>query len=154
MVFLLIACTESIKDSAIDVPWIEVTQWRQASLDSDLFPDHQPEEINCPVTAFLIEADQLEIETDNCNYALLEWQTQHRLSSQTTLKALVLHTGLWAPEEGNAHFALSVGGELFWEEFPPIPSNTEFFFHEMVWSKAVPKGTTVQLHLHNHGAND
>jgi hypothetical protein len=119
-----------------------------------VFPEHQPEQIDCPVTAFQVEIDQLEIQTDNCNYAIVEWVTQRFVPKDTILEALVLHTGLWALEEGTAHFALSIEGDVFWEESPPIPSNTEFFFHEMIWPKSIPTGTIVQLHLHNHGAND
>ncbi len=154
MFLFWLACIDGTKDSAEVVDWIDISAYRMADLTTDLFAEHQPEEMDCPANGFRVEINQLEIQTDICNYAVVEWQTQYDLPTNTTLEALVLHTGLWAPEEGNAHFALSIDGVLFWEEFPPIPSDTEFFFYEQVWPSAIPTGTTVQLHLHNHGAND
>ena len=65
MILFWLGCTQGEKDSAIEMSWIETTQWRQGSLETDLFPEHQPEEINCPVTGFQVEIDQLEIQTDN-----------------------------------------------------------------------------------------
>ena len=154
MFLWLLGCSAWKVDTAESLPWFEVTAWRIAEIEHDVFPDHQPEEIECPITGFQVEIDQLEIQTDVCNYAVIEWETLHPVPANTTLEALVLHTGLWAPEEGTAHFALSINGELFWEDFPPIPSNTEFFFYEAIWPNEIPVGSTLQLHLHNHGAND
>ena len=154
MIWMLLGCLEGEKDTESLPAWIDIESYRQADLATDIFPTHQPEEPNCPANGFRVEVNQLEIQTDICNYAVVEWTTQHDVPANTILEALVLHTGLWALEEGNAHFALSIDGELFWEESPPIPSDTEFFFYETEWPTAIPIGTTVQLHLHNHGAND
>ena len=152
MLMLMLACSQSNQDTG-QSEWIDIRNFRSA-LEADIFPDHQPESIVCPPNGFRIEVEQLEIQTDICNYAVVEWSTQHKVKAGTTLEALVLHTGLWSLEDASAHFALSIDGELFWEEFPPIPSNTEFFFYEAIWPKDIPIGTKVHLHLHNHGAND
>ena len=152
MLIWMLACSQSSLDTG-QVEWIDISNFRSA-LEADIFPSHQPESIECPPNGFRIEVEQLEIQTDICNYAVVEWTTQHVVKAGTTFEALVLHTGLWSLEDTSAHFALSIDGELFWEEFPPIPSNTEFFFYEASWPKEVPSGTKVQLHLHNHGAND
>ena len=149
-----LACSGWKSDTAEMSPWFEMTDWRTGTLTSDVFPEHQPAEVTCPVTGFQVEIEQLEIQTDVCNYAIVEWTTLTALPENTMLEALVLHTGLWALEESTAHFALSINGVLFWEEYPPIPSDTEFFFYEAQWPEAIPKGSSIQLHLHNHGAND
>ena len=154
MIWMFLSCIGSVKETGELPPWIDIPSYRQADLSTDMFPTHQPEEVACPANGFRVEVNQLEIQTDICNYAVVEWVTQHDVPAKTTLEALVLHTGLWALEEGNAHFALSIDGELFWEESPSIPSDTEFFFYEIEWPTAIPAGTIVQLHLHNHGAND
>ena len=153
MMFWFFSCLE-FNGTYKEVPWIDITQFTIADPLNDIFPDHQPDEIDCTANGFQVELDQLEIQTDICNNAIVEWTTQYYIPTGTNFEALVLHTGLWAPEDGNAHFALSIDGELFWEEFPVIPSNTEFFFYEAKWPEQVFPGTTVQLHLHNHGAND
>ncbi len=154
MLWFWLGCIGYKDDTASDRTWIDLTAYRISDIESDLFPDHQPDVIECPANGLRIELNQLEVQTDICNYALIEWETQYTVPANTTMEALVLHTGLWAPETGNAHFALSINGELFWEEQPPIPSDTEFFFKEGVWPTEIPSGSTVQLHLHNHGAND
>lgn len=128
MIWMFLSCIGSVKETGELPPWIDIPSYRQADLSTDMFPTHQPEEVACPANGFRVEVNQLEIQTDICNYAVVEWVTQHDVPAKTTLEALVLHTGLWALEEGNAHFALSIDGELFWEESPSIPSDTEFFF--------------------------
>ena len=152
MLVWLFACSQSnqVKE---DLEWIDITNYRFA-LEADIYPEHQPEVVECPPNGFRVEVEQLEIQTDICNYAVVEWTTQHFVPSGTTFEALVLHTGLWSLEDANAHFALSIDGNLFWEEFPPIPSNTEFFFYEASLPYEVSSGAKVHLHLHNHGAND
>ena len=153
MLLWLLACTQTNQDTA-QPEWIDITAFRSASLDKDLFPQHQPEAVECPPNGFRVEVNQLEIQTDICNYAIVEWTTQRDVAAGTVFEALILHTGLWSLESATAHFALSINGELFWEESPPIPSSTEFFFYEAAWPKRIPTGSTVHLHLHNHGAND
>ena len=135
MLLWLLACTQANQDTA-QPEWIDITAFRSASLDDDLFPQHQPETIDCPPNGFRVEVNQLEIQTDICNYAIVEWITQRDVPADTTFEALILHTGLWSIESATAHFALSINGErqLFWEESPPIPSSTEFFFYEASYS--------------------
>ena len=152
MLVWFLSCGQSNLDTE-QLEWIDISNFSLV-LEADIFPSHQPESIECPPNGFRIEVEQLEIQTDICNYAVVEWTTQRFVKSGTTFEALVLHTGLWALEDSSAHFALSIDGDLFWEEFPPIPSNTEFFFYETIWPKDVFPGTKVHLHLHNHGAND
>ena len=153
MLLWLIGCTQFEKGNT-EVPWIDLTVYEQADLVNDVFSNHQPAAIDCPPNGFRVEGTQLEVQTDICNYAVIEWTTQYFVKGGTDIEALILHTGLWAPEEGNAHFAISIDGDLFWQESPPIPSNTEFFFYEAKWPEDILPGTKVQLHLHNHGAND
>jgi hypothetical protein len=153
MIWYLLACNSPSTDSAQITAWFDMEQWRQMSAEED-FSDHRPAEVNCPVTAFQIELDQLEIQTDSCNYAALLWDTNVTIPAHTILESLVLHTGLWALEDTEAHVALYINGELFWEEYPPIPSDTAFFFYDQEWNTEIPAGSTVHLHLHNHGANN
>ena len=97
MLLWLIACTQTNQDTA-QPEWIDITAFRSASLDEDLFPLHQPETVECPPNAFRVEVNQLEIQTDICNYAIVEWTTQRFVAAGTTFETLILHTGLWSLE--------------------------------------------------------
>lgn len=149
----LAACTEK-QQAEQEVDLIDMASWAMIDLDEDIVQEHQPAEVECDISAFSLEIDQLEIQTDYCNYAAIAFETQKDIPAGTMLEALVLHTGLWALEAAEAHFAFYLNGELFWEETRPIPSDTEFFFTEQKISQELPKGSQLYFHLHNHGAND
>lgn len=150
--FILFSCDKTTEVEDIDL--IDIPSWSMIDLETDILKSHQPEDIECAVSAFTIEIEQLEIQTDYCNYAAIEFETQKEIKAGTVLEALVLHTGLWALEEAEAHFAFYIDEELFWEEFSPIPADTEFFFHEAAVQRDIPQGASVYFHLHNHGANN
>ena len=153
MIWLLLSCDE--KEEQVQAEeLIDITMWSQVELEADILKEHQPEEIECDISAFSLEIDQLEIQTDLCNYAAIEFETQKDILAGTTIEALVLHTGLWALEEAEAHFAFYINDDLLWEEYSPIPADTEFFFMEKMIQTDIPMGATIYFHLHNHGAND
>ena len=135
-------------------PIIDTSQWFFASTSLDFFPEHQPEVIDCPASAVRMELDQLEILTDVCNYALVGFELLVDLPIGQRIDGLVLHSGLFSVEEGGAHFAISIGDELFWTFEESIPSDAEFYYHEAPVAQRHVAGETVTVHLHNHGAND
>ena len=91
MIWMFLSCIGSVKETGELPPWIDIPSYRQANLSTDMFPTHQPEEVACPANGFRVEVNQLEIQTDICNYAVVEWVTQHDVPAKTTLEALVLH---------------------------------------------------------------
>ena len=133
---------------------IDMYDWRLGDLTQDPLIEHQPEEIICPINSFRIESEQLEVETDLCNYAFLEFPLLQNISKGEMASLLLLHTGLWAEETATAHIALLINGDVFWEKEVPIPASAEFFFYEGEFPENAKKGDPVQLHVHNHGAND
>ena len=119
-----------------------------------MFPEHRPEVIDCPASAVRMELDQLEILTDVCNYAVIGFELLVELPKAQIIDGLVLHSGLFSLEEGGAHFAISIGDELFWSFEESIPSDAEFYYHEAPVAQHHNVGEVVTVHLHNHGAND
>ena len=154
MIFWFLGCGADKNHVDEDIPWIDLASWQQLDLDLDPLAEHQPDSIDCQLQAFRMEFEQLEIQTEFCNYAALSFQTQKQLPANAQVEALLFHTGLWAIEESTAHFAFFIDGELFWEGHPPIPADSDFFFVEKSLDRAVPTGSTVYFHLHNHGVND
>ena len=133
---------------------IDIQNWKSANLQQDPLPSHQPDTIDCSSTAFRTENAQLEIRTEFCNYAYIEFPALQSLSAGQPVELLLLHSGLWAPEEAEAHVAWFIGSELFWEAHLPIPSSSDFFYYEASLPIAIQKGDPIRIHLHNHGAND
>ena len=133
---------------------INMEDWRLGDPSQDPLADHQPETIDCSVTSFRIESEQLEVETDLCNYAFVEFDLLQNVPKGTPADLLLLHTGLWAPEPASAHTALLIDGVIFWEQEVSIPASAEFFFYEGEFPIDASEGSSVQLHVHNHGAND
>ena len=158
MFTLLLSCQLHSTDSASNEPLppeiINLESWRLGSEATDLYPEHIPEEQICPLTAFRMELEQLEIQMGICNYAHVVFELNQDLPAGTKTELLTLHTGLWAEEAGLAHIAWGIEDDILWEATPPIPSQAEFFFTEYTTTEAYKKGDQARLHLHNHGAND
>lgn len=153
---ILFACGGK-SDSASDAPFKEIadlTRWTLEDPAQAPFADHRPDEVDCPATAFELEGDQLEVSTDKCNYVAITFPIIQNVPAGTTVKTLVLHTGLWAPEPATAHVAWVINDTVFWEESPEIPASTEFYFNETELPFAIGPNDTLHFHLHNHGAND
>ena len=55
--------------------------------------------IDCPATAFELEAEQLRVSTDKCNYVAITFPIIQSVPAGTPVKTLVLHTGLWAQNQ-------------------------------------------------------
>ena len=145
----LVSCTPPFSPILIDL-----LDWRLGDLGTDPLIDHQPEQIDCSPASFRIESEQLEVETDLCNYALIDFPLLQNVPKGAPADLLLLHTGLWAEEPAEAHAAMLINGTIFWEVEVPIPSSAEFFFFEGTFPVDAEEGDTIQLHVHNHGAND
>ena len=106
--WVLTSCVNSAEDTGAQVEQptqiVNWGDWKFADLETDPLRTHQPESIDCSPNAMQMEGEQLEIRTDFCNYAFLDFQANQDVSVDTTLAFLLLHTGLWAPEAATAHF--------------------------------------------------
>ena len=155
VLILLLGCGGK-SDTSIGVfkEIIDLESWTLADPTTAPFPSHQPDEINCTNSAFEIESSQLEVSTDRCNYISIDFEALQTVPMGTSVKSLILHTGLWAPEPGEAHVAWVFNDTVFWELSPEIPASTEFYFHEAELPVTITQGDIVHFHLHNHGAND
>ena len=63
------------------------------------------------------------------------------------------HSALVAQEPAEGHFALLVDGELLWEKLVTIPADAGAYNDVVPVELQAEAGQTLQLHLHNHGAN-
>ena len=107
---------------------IELEDWSFGDHTADPLAAHQPEQIDCGPTSIQIESEQLEVETDLCNYALIDFPLLQDVPKGAMADFLLLHTGLWAEEPATAHAALLINGTIFWETEASVPASAEFFF--------------------------
>ena len=158
--FFFLSCSGTKNDTGTVLQTlIDLYSWKIGTNVGDPYPEHQPEDLDCPATAFRVENEQLEIEMDLCNYAHVFFESNQKVNTGTTIEILILHTGLWAEQAALAHAVIShqdtQGNQhILFEAEPSIPSQAEFFFHEIELETSVSKGDKLHLHLHNHGSND
>jgi len=127
--------------------------WVESSAEADPFLDHRPAEVDCDPSGFHPEDGIFEIETELCAYASLVQGSRSDIAPGDTLSLLVFHSALAAPEPATAHAAIVLDGRVLWEEEIPIPAATEIYATEVTAARAVPQGSPIVFHVHNHGAN-
>ena len=157
---LFTGCLNQKEDTGeLPISLIELESWKIGGENGDPYPEHKPEDFDCPPTAFRIESNQLEVEMDICNYAHVVFESNQKITKGESIELLILHTGLWAEEAALAHAVISHQDKndnihILFEEEPAIPAQAEFFFHEFTLETTIEKKDTLHIHLHNHGAND
>ena len=61
------------------------SSWRIGGESGDPYPEHKPDDFNCPSTSFRIESNQLEIEMDTCNYAHVVFESNQKVKAGKTV---------------------------------------------------------------------
>lgn len=154
--FCLLGCFVGSEDSAqVKSPsFLNFAQFRFSDLSTDPLLSHQPAEVECLMSSFLMEQGGLEISTNSCNYAAIEFDAQHPLKAGDVLDVFAFHKGLWAPEPSTAHLAILIKDEIFWQTTATIPGDSEFFYYDAPITSDIEEGDPIHVHLHNHGIND
>jgi hypothetical protein len=144
------------------VPLIDHAAWEATPAEEDPLVDHRPAMVDCGIAGWYVEADQLEIDTNFCNYAAIRQNSLRAIPACSTLRIEFYHFDLLAPEAAQAHAALLIDGRIVWEKFIDItydmPADTyrapaAVYEEEFPAPFEVPAGAEIQLHLHNHGQN-
>jgi hypothetical protein len=140
------------------VPLIDHMAWEFTPAEEDPLIDHRPATVDCGIAGWYIEGDELEIDTNFCNYAALRQASLRAIESCSTLRIEFYHFDLLAPEPAQAHAALLIDGQIVWEKLIDIPGGSMIYKaavyeEEFAAPFAAPAGSEVMLHLHNHGQN-
>lgn len=136
-----------------ELPLIDHKQWRSYDAALDPLRSHQPAMVDCTPPAWFIERNMLEVNTAECNYALLEHPSLLSIAAQTQVLLELWHFDLVAPEPAKAHAALLFGDELQWETTFDIPAPGNVHQFSFRATRALAKDEPIRLHLHNHGQN-
>lgn len=136
---------------------IEQDRWHEYPAAEDPLASHQPDIVDCGPAGWYVEPalDQvlLEIDTNFCNYALLEHPAAHAVARGDTVTFELRHYDLRAPEPTEAHVAWLFDNQLEWQTTIPIPSDAAVQTFEWRAKHAIAAGDPIRLHLHNHGQN-
>ena len=134
-------------------PLVTPMGWQQVAAADDPLADHRPGAVECPLGAWVYEAQGLEVNTATCNYGMFAQPALVDVAAGARLTASVYHFDLVAAEPATAHVALLIGDTVVWEENIAIPGKANAFMIDLPAPQAWPKGTPVSFHLHNHGQN-
>lgn len=119
----------------------------------DPFPHHLTAQHSCDPDGMVVEEGLLEIYTGDCGYLVARQSSLEAVLQGDSIEVLVYHSSLTAQDPAQAHAALTIDGQLIWEETVPIPSISLVYAAEVVADFEADAGSEVVLHLHNHGSN-
>lgn len=140
-------------------PLVALEAWERVDdASEDVFGAERPDGLVCdPVlgigTEFFGADEVLELNTDYCNYATVRQPSLRSIAAGETVAVRFWHYELTHPAPAEAHLAIAIDGEARWEERIPTPAPAAFVDGEIAIDRALPAGTDIQVHVHNHGAN-
>jgi Copper type II ascorbate-dependent monooxygenase, C-terminal domain len=132
---------------------IDASDWVYQEAATDSLAEHRPDAINCPKNAWYEEDDALEVQTGYCNYLSLAQPSKTAINKGNSLHLVLWHGQLRNEEPAKAHVAVSVAGQLLWENVIEIPSGAGVYDITVPVTFDAPAGSVVEYHLHNHGFN-
>ncbi|MEM9458515.1 MAG: hypothetical protein AAGF11_30335 [Myxococcota bacterium] len=135
------------------LPLVEAEAWRPTGSGEDPLRTERPAVIDCPSAAWGPELGGLEIQTGTCNYFHATQPSLAAIEPGDSVQVVVFHDRLDAAEPAEGHVAIMLDDEVIWEDYAEIPSAAAVMEAEWIADRAWPAGTTVGLHLHNHGYN-
>ena len=95
----------------------------------------------------------IEIDTTACRNQTLTQPLAQSLAAGASLTIVGFHFSLTSTAPATGHFAVALGGNVIVDEKVEIPSPAGGFERIIELDEAVPAGTSVYWHIHNHGAN-
>lgn len=138
------------------VSLIDHERWQWTDVGSDPFID-RPSQVRCdPQGAgpeVLSGEDAFGVDTGACAYLTVRQLTQVPVAKGELLRVRAWHFALTAPAPAEGHIAVQLADTPVLDEHVPIPSASRLIKREVEAPKAYPAGSTVLLHVHNHGDN-
>lgn len=152
---ILSACSSPATESGQPAALVDSLSWVEADASMDNFPGHVPERVDCAEGSIVPGAQALDIDTEDCNFALAEQPLQLNLEKGDWLAVEMGHLALFsAGGQAEGHMAVSIGDAVIWERTVSIPHNAELYVDEFQLDRGFQLGKPVTVHLHNHGSNE
>lgn len=134
---------------------VDPSAWELGDAEDDPFDD-RPATVDCSTGAWTVEVSPeptLELDTGACDYFGLTQPTLVDVEAGDVYRLRLGHAELDSADGGVGHYALVVGDQTVWDSSEAIPCAAVSRDVDVVADAAVPAGTRVWLHLHNHGPN-
>lgn len=132
----------------------EAQGWAYQAKGRDAIAEHRPRDIDCDEgEGWLIEDGAIEVRTAVCNYLSLTQESLVNIPAGTVLELVLSHSELVFSEAAQAHIALSIAGNLVYENYIDIPADSLVLRENIVLDFDVEQRDAIELHLHNHGSN-
>ncbi|MFO7563907.1 MAG: hypothetical protein R6X02_14770 [Enhygromyxa sp.] len=130
--------------------WVRVTDPSE-----DLFADQRPSSAVCDDAGYLFDplTQTLEVQTELCDYLTVAQPTLVELAPGDEVHVFAYHDLLTAPEPAQGYMALALGDQIEWEYNVAIPGDPGVVEAQFTIDRALPAGTPMQFHVHNHGPN-
>ena len=144
--------TSAVPSGVVDL--IAHDGWSQLASVQDPFPSHVTPSHSCDPDGILPEDGVLEVNTNDCGYAVLGQPISADVQPGDWVELLMYHSALASidsPAEG--HFSLWLGDLEFWGRTVAIPAAAEIYLVPIQVDRVFEAGTQARLHLHNHGGN-
>jgi len=135
------------------LPLVSGQAWAPASAEDDPLADERPATVDCPTATWGLEAGGLEIQTGACNYFFVTQPSLAAIEPGDAIDVLVFHQYLDAPEPAEGHVAILLDDDILWDAHVAIPAEANVLETRVIAERAWPAGTSVGVHLHNHGYN-
>ncbi len=137
---------------------VDATRWEEASSDADPFADLRPAGVDCNPFGYgpedLDGEQAFFVSTELCNYLTAVQPALVSIAVGDEVSVRVHHYELESDEPAQGQVIIALDGKQVWAETVEIPADRGWL--EASWNAegVVPKGTPVQFHVHNHGANE
>jgi hypothetical protein len=135
------------------LPLVTAEAWASGRMEDDPLAHERPATVECPAAAWGPEAGGLEVQTGTCNYLFVAQPSLAAIEADDAIDLVVFHQELDAAEPAEGHVAILLGDAVIWEAHVEIPTHANVLEARIVAERAWPVGTTVGVHLHNHGYN-
>jgi hypothetical protein len=143
-------------DGGSALPLVDPSRWLRVDASEDPFDD-RPLQVDCPLIATVHEVlgnePVFDVDTGQCNYLAVVQPTLRDVPAGARLRVRLFHFDLNAPMPAEAHAAIVVQGLFVLDERVPIPASGGLIARELRAERAIPAGTPIHFHLHNHGQN-
>lgn len=128
--------------------------WVIVEDDEDPFLEERGSEtIVCSKADFRAEGEVVEVDTSSCNFITLRQRIPVALDEGDELHMSLWWQRLASLEETTGHIAVLLDDEMVVEERMPIPSEADARDIVFTLNHALPQGTPLYFHVHNHGSN-
>ena len=151
MIWFLVGCIPRPEAQLVDA-----VRWAEVASPDDPFDD-RPDGSFCETGAWLPEDLNLElslgVDTGDCNYLTVVQPLLADVIPGDELYMRLWHYELIAGRPAQAHAALWADGQVLWDVWVPIPSESGMVAPRWISQIYLEEGTPIMFHLHNHGAN-